>query len=191
MSGRIGHVGMYPRMLDLCSGLGGASAAMRERGWKVVTVDIEERFRPSVIADICHLPINGYFDLIWASVPCTEYTKKYLETHGRLYKDVPDPNLSRWQAAEKSIANLKPRFWIMENVQGAVRYHGKPTIRYGSRLLWTNIPLLMEIPYSKYMSKVGKYRTGNPYSAEWKSRIPYAISEGIALTVESYLGVTP
>ena len=33
-------------MLDLCCGLGGASRAMRERGWEVVTVDIVPEFNP-------------------------------------------------------------------------------------------------------------------------------------------------
>ena len=43
---------MTPLMIDLCSGLGGASAAMRERGWRVVTVDNEATFSPDVVADV-------------------------------------------------------------------------------------------------------------------------------------------
>ena len=32
-------------MLDLCSGLGGASEPFRRAGWRVVTLDLFERFR--------------------------------------------------------------------------------------------------------------------------------------------------
>lgn len=43
-------------MLDLCCGLKGASAAMRDRGWEVV-----RGRRP---------------DLVWASPPCTEFSRE-------------------------------------------------------------------------------------------------------------------
>ena len=36
-------------MLDLCSGLGGASKAMKERGWDVITVDVNPEFSPDVL----------------------------------------------------------------------------------------------------------------------------------------------
>ena len=59
------------RMLDLFSGLGGASRAMRERGWDVITVDIEPEFNPSIIADISTYHYEGKLpvDLVWASPP--------------------------------------------------------------------------------------------------------------------------
>ena len=39
-------------MLDLGSGLGGASLAMKKRGWNVVTMDIDPRFGTDVVADM-------------------------------------------------------------------------------------------------------------------------------------------
>lgn len=39
-------------MVDLFSGLGGASYTARERGWQVTTIDAEQRFAPDVVADL-------------------------------------------------------------------------------------------------------------------------------------------
>jgi site-specific DNA-cytosine methylase len=41
--------------IDLCSGLGGFSRAFKDAGWEVVTVDVEERFLPTVVADVRNL----------------------------------------------------------------------------------------------------------------------------------------
>ncbi|HLW72145.1 MAG TPA: hypothetical protein VKS22_16165 [Candidatus Binataceae bacterium] len=35
--------------LDLCSGLGGASQPAKDRGWKVIRVDIDPRFKPDIV----------------------------------------------------------------------------------------------------------------------------------------------
>jgi hypothetical protein len=55
-------------MLDLFAGLGGASQAMIDRGWRVVRVDLEPRLRPDVVADVAHLPLRWQPDLLWAAV---------------------------------------------------------------------------------------------------------------------------
>lgn len=63
-------------MLDLCCGLGGASKAMKERGWDVITVDIDPEFNPTIVADLRTFHYSGPRpDLVWASPPCTEFSK--------------------------------------------------------------------------------------------------------------------
>lgn len=42
-------------MLDLCAGLGGASAAMRERGWRVITLDADPAYSGHAVM-LCPLP---------------------------------------------------------------------------------------------------------------------------------------
>lgn len=45
------------RMLDLFAGLGGASAAMCERGWDVVTVDADPAFGCTHTANLLDLVV--------------------------------------------------------------------------------------------------------------------------------------
>jgi len=55
-------------MLDLFSGMGGASEAMKDRGWEVIRLDIKEKFKPDLVGDIKRLPLKEYKpDLIWGS----------------------------------------------------------------------------------------------------------------------------
>ena len=51
-------------MLDLFSGLGGASKAMKERGWEVITVDNNPKFNPDICIDIREYHYSG-------PTPCT------------------------------------------------------------------------------------------------------------------------
>src|SRR5271165_5287920 len=65
--------------LELCSGLGGASQPALDRGWKVIRVDIDPHFKPSIVADVRALPLKPFHvDVLWASPPCQEFSKHYL-----------------------------------------------------------------------------------------------------------------
>jgi hypothetical protein len=57
-------------MLDLFSGLCGASQAMIDNGWKVILVDKEYNG-----LDVCLFSTNEEIDLFWASPPCDEFSK--------------------------------------------------------------------------------------------------------------------
>ena len=122
-------------MLDLFSGTGGASSAMRERGWRVVRVELDRSHRPDVVGDVARLPIRGQFDLIWASPPCTEYSRSILP-----WIKGPAPDRSLWQAARDAIALLRPRWWVIENVRGASKWWGSPVRTYGPIFLWGDFP---------------------------------------------------
>lgn len=167
-------------MLDLFAGLGGASAAMRERGWSVVTVELDPRFRPDVVADVSRLPIRGRWDLLWASPPCTEYSREAMPwcRTGR----PPDETL--WRAAEAAITELRPRWWVIENVRGAIRYHGRPTRAYGPVFLWGDMPAFdaVVLPWKERLSSKAK--------AE-RARIPFAISYGLAIACEREAALLP
>jgi len=65
--------------LDLCSGLGGASQPALDRGWRVIRVDIEPRFKPDVVADIRNLPLMPFgIDVLWVSPSCDEFARATL-----------------------------------------------------------------------------------------------------------------
>ena len=66
-------------VLDLFSGLGGWSKAFKDRGHKVITIDNNPKFNPTICKDIMKLKrkdFDGYnFDILLASPPCTEFSK--------------------------------------------------------------------------------------------------------------------
>lgn len=65
--------------LDLCSGLGGASQPALDRGWRVIRVDIDPRFKPDIVADVRALPLRPFHvDVLWASPPCQEFARATL-----------------------------------------------------------------------------------------------------------------
>ena len=71
-------------MVDLGAGLKGASQAMKERGWEVITLDIDPRFNCTITADVLTWnPLDVWrmtsarqIDLLWFSMPCDEFSRE-------------------------------------------------------------------------------------------------------------------
>jgi len=67
------------RLLELFSGTKSVSKAVGNRFDEIVSLDVLEKFNPSICSDILSWDYTqyppGYFDAIWASPPCTEYSK--------------------------------------------------------------------------------------------------------------------
>lgn len=151
--------------IDLCSGLGGFSAAFRDAGWEVVTVDIDPRFEPTVCADITKAGLYGEIAnatkttdlrerfskiIVLASPPCERFS---LACH-----TWPKTGIQRALqivgACLETISLVKPDSWLLENPKGRLRWFlGTPrgTIRlsdYGAPYLkptdyWGNVALPM------------------------------------------------
>ena len=106
-----------PRLLELFSGTGSVGRAFAELGWEVVSLDVDPKSKPTICADVCSwepLPMfaQGYFDLIWASPPCTEYSRALTRRPRRLEEG--DRTAIR---TLELIRDLRPRFWCIENPQ--------------------------------------------------------------------------
>jgi len=141
--------------IDLCAGLGGFSRAFKESpDWEVVTIEIERKFKPTIIADVCHLPIkeNTQPTLLLASPPCN----KFSVAGGAFPRKGVQKALEIVGACFESVACLKPKWYLIENPRGYLRgIIGKPrtTIRYSDydwdfkaqkpTDLWGNLPLPM------------------------------------------------
>ena len=67
------------RLLELFSGTGSVGSVFREHGWEVVSLDWNPRFCPTIVADIRLWEYKAYppnyFDVIWASPDCTQYSR--------------------------------------------------------------------------------------------------------------------
>jgi len=138
---------MNKLLLDLCSGMEGVSNVARKLGWKTITVDINPEFNPDICADILQWEYIGETPLvIWASPDCTQFAKdSFPKTWAcnRISPAKPDPALML--ACKRIIDQVKPRFWIIENVRGSVKHFtphlGDYNKKIGNQYLWGNFPI--------------------------------------------------
>ena len=140
--------------LDLCSGLGGASQPALDRGWRVIHVDIDPRLKPDIVADVRALPLTRvnsmlakaakYPDVLWASPPCTEFSKHGLKC---FFPNPPEPDLSIVLGVKRAIEELHPLFWMVENVWPSRpwlnKIFGPVTNRVPGHALWSNWQILL------------------------------------------------
>lgn len=176
-------------MIDLCSGLCGASKAMKQRGWKVVTIDIDKKFKPDIVADVRDIDniiekIEFVPDLLWASPPCEEFTREFLPWA----KTGQEPDLSILKACIEIKNALKPKSWIFENVKGAVKWFkpflGKPQFINNPYYLWGEFPLRSNFKIRR--------KNKESYSSKQKSqraKIPYRLSLAIAVSIEQHISL--
>lgn len=172
-------------MLDLGAGLGGASQAMRERGWRVVTVDIDQRFAPDVVADLRDWSWDGERpDLVWASPPCTEFAK-FAMPCWYPPATLPDPDMGVLLACKRIIDECNPRYWIIENVRGAVPFFapvlGAPTAVYRPYFLWGHFPPLGDVGRHTFSAKTKKLSSSAKAS---RALIPRTLSLAVARAIE-------
>ena len=134
--------------LDLFCGLGGFSAAFEDAAdWRVVTVDIEERFDPDVQADVLDLrpadvlealPVDEWDGMdtfvVLASPPCTQLTTSGNHEYWDFETKQPTGDVAREHVTLLHhtiglIRGLSPGYWFVENPRHgkATWYLGEPT----------------------------------------------------------------
>jgi hypothetical protein len=193
--------------LDLCSGLGGASQPALDRGWKVVRVDIDPRFRPEIVADVRTLEADAQLDrlfraagavidVLWASPPCDEFSKWGLRCFN---PNPPKPDLSIALAVHRIIDILHPRFWAVENVWAARPFlnpiFGPVRARPPGHAIWSDLGFLLPPlkahkgsaqgkRWGTFGTKSGGDGKGKRRNAAESAVIPYEIGEAICAAVE-------
>lgn len=174
-------------MLDLCCGLGGASSAMRARGWRVVSVDNLIDVKPTIVADVRALPLRCFqLDLLWASPPCAEFSLWRLPWKQaiRLRRE---PDLSISYAIRAEIDRWAPRFWIVENVWASRPWltpiFGPVRTMIDGHVLWGNLPGLVP-QFHRSGTKTKETRGPCKLRHQLRAMIPYEISLALARSVE-------
>lgn len=122
------------RVLDLYAGLGGWSAAFRDRGHRVLTLDNDPSFGCDVTADILTwAPPRTRFDVILASPPCEKFsTLSFMNGYFKMTGLKPNATyLAQRPEGQHAmrlishtvglVAGLAPRFYVMENPRALLR----------------------------------------------------------------------
>ena len=161
-------------MLDLFSGIGGASQPFVDKGWRVIKVELDERF-PADWRDVTnfHPPTSG-IDLVWASPPCTEFSR---ESMPWCKTGVP-PSMDLVNETLRIVFEANPRWWIVENVRGAKDYLtpvlGPRIAICGAVNLWGSAPL--DTAWPKIEGHKMKYSGREKHL---RSAIPYPVGEAL------------
>ena len=107
------------RVLDLCCGTGSVRKALERiygpGNYEYVGVDTEAKFGAQVQMDVRDWDYQRsyptkYFDIVWASPPCTEYSRA--KTRGARRLEHADSIVAR---CLEIIAYYEPRLWFIEN----------------------------------------------------------------------------
>ena len=105
-------------VLDLFSGTGSVGHVFQDEGYEVVSVDMDERSKPTIVANVLTwdykkaFPV-GHFDVIFACPPCDHFSQ------ARTTKpvDLVEPEEVVLRTLE-IVRYFRPRLWFMENPRG-------------------------------------------------------------------------
>jgi site-specific DNA-cytosine methylase len=190
-------------MLDLFSGLGGASESMLKNGWEVLR--IENNPELSLVENTCIMgvaelrdsilehSVRGMAptspDLIWASPPCNEFSLGYAAPGPTAQRAGLDfqPSLELVKIAKEIIDLCQPKYWVIENVRGAIKHLtpilGEPTLIIDSIVLWGRFPCWGMPPHYQHIKDDAWSST--PLRANIRAKIPFAVSDACRLSIEN------
>lgn len=167
------------QILDLFSGLGGASEAfVDDPDWVVRRIDNNR-----LVADVPHTiiaDVMGYtprieYDLIWASPPCTEFSQARKP-------QIPNPSMKLVERTIAIIEATNPRCWIIENVKGAIKHFapllGPPRLILGPYCFWGNFPLFW-VDMEGYSKMEDDAWSTDPLRPQKRAYVPIEISTAL------------
>tara|TARA_Y100000114_G_scaffold60045_1_gene55032 strand:- start:1083 stop:1529 length:447 start_codon:yes stop_codon:yes gene_type:complete len=133
---------------------------------------------------------DATMDVIWASPPCREFSLGYNSPRSIAQRGGEDyePDMSLVLKAIEIIDIIKPKYWIIENVVGSIKYIepilGKPRQIIGPYVLWGNFPMLSVDKGGLQHKKDKDVHSGNPLRSNIKAKVDYAISSSLREAVE-------
>ncbi len=186
------------KMLDLFAGFGGQSQAFLDAEWDVLRIDNNPLLggvENMVLLDIKNLSVTERtveIEYVHASPPCLDFSTAYSSPRGRAQRGKPDeeylPDLSLLFEAMRIIEELKPRYWSIENVRGAIRYFepylGKPSLIIGAWVYWGNFPLF-DTSSIEIVNKSQKDKRHSPLRANHRAHIDLNVSKAFLNSMTS------
>jgi len=188
-------------MVDLFAGLGGASEAFVRDGWEVIRIDnnpLLSGVEHMTLEDIrgwqnwlddfiirVHEEYGRPIDLIWASPPCTEFSQAYSAPASIANREGREfiPDLGLMEAAYDIICRIRPKYWVIENVVGAIKWFepelGPHTQKIGPFVLWGRFPSIHVPPYWNHSKYDCDSWSTDPLRANKRGYVPIEISEGL------------
>jgi hypothetical protein len=173
--------------------MGGWSIGFHREGFDCKGVDIVDVGYPYKLiqADVRELTFKIDVDVVVASPPCTEFSPltKLSWRKGQRGPPNPEKGMELVMAGMRVISQANPKFWLLENVKGAIPYFekiphlGEPRAKIGSYCLWGNFPGLdFDGNPNKGGDKIGlpeeSYR--DPLRSWKRARIPVQLSLAVA-----------
>tara|TARA_Y100000401_G_C8319335_1_gene224350 strand:+ start:1424 stop:2023 length:600 start_codon:yes stop_codon:yes gene_type:complete len=193
-------------MVDLFSGLGGASEAMaQDSNWNVLRIENNPLLSGvpfTYLADVKNIRNNVQsnwivpkIDLVWASPPCTEFSNAYSAPRAIAARagkiDEYSPDMSLLQAAMDIIETVKPKYWVIENVVGSIRYFaeylGEPRQIIGPYVLWGNFPKIYPKNIAKKSEKDTHYK--DPLRSNARAKVDFELSKALKEAIEQQMSI--
>ena len=185
-------------MVDLFSGLGGASEAFLMAGWHVMRIDNNplfsdidsEYFVPGTInADLSKTLLKGVgggVEFVWASPPCYEFSNAHSAPRGIAGREGRledyEPDMTLLENTIEMIEEMKPKYLCIENVVGAIRYFepylGQLREIIGPYVLWGNYPPgCFEMPQGYTKREAGNKHRHSPIRSNHRAKVPLWLSQ--------------
>ena len=202
--------GFQVKVLDLFSGLGGASQAFVNEGHEVLRIEnnpllaeipnteimcvfeLRDFLQDNISSLDCTPQFAEQIDLIWASPPCDEFSLAFSAPHAIHNRESPgipyEPDMSYLEATLDIIKMLKPRYFVIENVRGSSKFFTEMIgtephqILGNAQFLWGNFP---KIDPPRYQTKAEVDKRHSPLRANIRAQIPIEISEALLASIES------
>ena len=150
-----------PVLLELFSGTGSVGRSFRARGWEVFSVDIDANAKPTLVANVLDLQWDALppdVDCIWASPPCTHYSRA--RTKAKTPRDLEGSD-----AIVQKVLDIVDRYaapsWFMENPESGL---------LKGRAVVAGLPFRV-VDYCKY-GKPYRKRTAIWTNTEWEPEQP-------------------
>lgn len=185
------------RVFDGCTKFKSETKAFSDRGHEVVSLGIEGDV--TICCDIrkYYPSVDDKYDFMTFHPPCTEFSKSNWRKGKYITRN---PDMSIVNACLRIVETCKPRYWMIENPQGALRYFiGMPqvTINYGDYghyckkptdlwgvfpWFWSNTPDTYIRGYHNHTAFRNCKKT-----QEERAMVPYGLSLAICKAIENDL----